>query len=217
DAGLLHLQLLPYRFPIVPLTKFFHWISEPSPSSRHALAVWLWRGAWSERHARSDAPTIRAILSEISADETSTIANLLRSVPAGIEPFELRGHDYRSAGTKIACAALASLGPQNLESGERIDVAQTIEAAGASAFLRVLHHDGDGGTENRLLHPPAVAGSLREALVRAPESRLAGHCVPPSARHALKQGMNEDFLLIRREALQSLVRDFLAQRTAMPV
>lgn len=215
DAGIPHIDLLPYRFPLVPLTKLFHLIPSPSPHARRRLATWIWRGAWSQQHARSDAPTIRAALEDVTSEEESTVARFLASTPKKIEPFRLRSHDFRAAGTKLTCAVLASQQPLNLETGEEIDVPALLDQRGSDAFLPIVHRGGEEarGTQNRVLHPP-MEQSIRDAVLRAPEEVLRSHCIPEPAAAMLRAGNAKKFLELRYTSLELEVQEFLEERAA---
>lgn len=218
DVGIPHIELLPYRFPLVPLTKLFYLIPEPSPRTRRRLAVWFWRGAWSGEHGRADAPTIRAVLRDVSDDEQRTIRDLLRSTPEPTEPFNLRSHDFRAAGTKLACTVLASAGPRHLATGHPIDVPRVLNERGPDALQTILRIRSATArcTENRLFHVPLEGISIRDAVLQASDEILESHCIPLAARDALREGQNETFLARRRGALETAVREFLASRVSPP-
>jgi len=218
DVGIPHVELLPYRFPLVPLTKLFHLIPDPSSDSRHMLAAWVWRGAWSKQHSRSDAPTIRAALQHITKNEIETVSRLLSTTPAPGEPFKLQKHDFRAAGTKLACAALASLKPRHLETREGvIDVASLLNEHGAEALQFIIRSaavNDSSGTENRLFHP-TFHTPVRDLLLRATPDVLRTHCIGRDARHSLAVGNDREFFISRRESLQDFVRNFLVERVAL--
>lgn len=216
DAFVMHIELLPHRFPLVPLTKLFHLIPEPSAASKQRLVAWLWKGAWSEQHSRSDAGTIKMALKDITENERS-IVKLNSSTPKPNKPFELRPHDFRAAVTKVVCAVLASRQPRDLRTGELLDVPALLDAYGARAFqtIAIDSNAAFSGTENRILHPP-IEGSVIDALMNAPEEALESHIIDRVTLAAYKLGGFTTFLAKRKELLEAAVREFLEERTISP-
>ncbi|MDC0744163.1 DUF262 domain-containing protein [Polyangium mundeleinium] len=215
EVGIVHVKLLPYRFPLVPLTKLFHLVRRPSPATRRQLAAWFWRGAWSASHARADAPTIRAALKSVTDDESATIQQLIQSTPLPERPFDLpQRHDFREAGTKLVCAVLASRRPRHLQTGEELDVKSLLDEHGDEALVRIVRDRADsaGATENRILHNKLP--QLRQAICRTAPDILESHCISAKARYALSVNRWDEFLTLRRAALEDAVRSFLQQRTA---
>lgn len=214
DALIMHIELLPYRFPLVPLTKLFHLIPEPSAASKQRLVAWLWKGAWSEQHGRSDAGTIKMKLKDIAENERS-ILKLSSSTPKPNKPFELRPHDFRAAATKVACDVLAWRQPRDLRTGQLIDVAALLDEHGPRALQTIDPNTDFNGTENRLLHPP-IDGSIIDTLIGAPDDILESHLIDRVTLAAYKLGGIGTFLAKRKEALERVVREFLEERTVSP-
>lgn len=210
EVGIPHIELMPYRLPLVALTKVFHFIPNPQPESRHALVEWVLRGAQTGEHQRADSHTIRPVLRAISDNEHETIQWFRESAPLTGQSFQIPEHRFFSAGTKLTCAALASLNPRHLITGEPINLASLLDSAGAKSCLRIFEYND---TANRILHP-TVAGSLRDALIWASQEVLESHLISENARAAIVSGETSGFLELRRTALQSAVSKFLYDRVS---
>lgn len=245
DVGIAHLELLPYRFPLVPLAKFFDLVPAPSIRSRARLRAWLWRSAVSEEHRRSDAITIRSTLQFVSRDEDGTSQALLENASRPrLDGQRLGRHDFRSARAKIVANALIALCPRDLSDGRVLDAVQLVDVHGENAFPRVLqpHARGRGGARgdtspfksaaNRLVHPPARPTWLFEKLRSWAESAepslfdneadranavLESHAIDETARGALVSGDQPRFLAARMHYIEQRTQEYLRDRcTASP-
>lgn len=175
DARLPHVALLPYRFPLVPLAKFFDLVPDPKAGTRRALSAWLWRSAVSGEHRRSDAIVIRKALRDVKADEDETTRRLLDGADEPkLANYLLPRHKFGWASAKIVCNVLASLGPADVFSGAPVDAATLLETHHERAFQQLLTSRAGTSPEtrtlwttaaNRLIHPPAESGRLLGALV----------------------------------------------------
>lgn len=81
-AAIPHVTVLPYRLPLLVLTRFFD--AHPNPSDRNLelLVRWLWRGAASGQHARTSDADIAGHIADLSADEDRSVQALLARVPS---------------------------------------------------------------------------------------------------------------------------------------
>jgi hypothetical protein len=226
EARVPRIELLPYRDPVRVLAKFFHRIPEPSGQSRGMLSQWLWRGAMSGHHAMNESQ-VHATLRVLSADEERSV----RALCSQLDGVELRAlkpgrHDFRSASTKLACNALVSLGPRNVETREPIGVSALIDRRGAEAFEQLVPrrrvHDkkfeaGDTfrGTANRIIHPHIFDASILDALRGVPADRtdiLESHGVDSRAAAKLRAGRYEEFLRLREETLIRRAEAYFRER-----
>jgi hypothetical protein len=229
DAGIPHIELLPYKLPLALLARFFHRHSQPSPRSRELLARWLWRGAITKLHNRANLEGVRASLAAMSLDEERSVQALLAQIPSAspMEERHLGGYDFETARTKLQLNALLALQPRDLRSGELIDGPALIEQLGAGAIRKIyeapprdLKRHGTASfmmplrmrsLANRLLHPVVDGKSLQEALLAAssrPEL-LQSHGVSPEAFSALSNQEANAFLDRRARFLSHYVRQFL--------
>ncbi|KFA92368.1 DUF262 domain-containing protein [Archangium violaceum] len=224
DAGIPHVELLPYKLPLVFLARFFHLHPEPSARSRELLARWLWRGAISGAHRGESAPSVRKNLTVLGQDEDEAIQALLTALPTAVPRApNLRDFKYRAAETRLQLNALLALQPRELRSGELLDVPTIIGTQGAEALRQLLtsvprlRPDDDSvqlkslmqGLANRIFHPEISGQSLLAAIEQASPEVLGSHGISPSARKALQQGDRLRFLTLRLKLLEQHVATFL--------
>ncbi|HYO69235.1 MAG TPA: DUF262 domain-containing protein [Archangium sp.] len=225
DAGISRIELLPYKLPLVILSRFFHLNPEPSPRSRELLARWLWRGAITTFHRGESIPAVRKSLAVIRRNEDESVQALLAEIPK--EPtreLNLRDYNFRTAETKLQVNALLALQPRDLQSGEPLDVPTIVETQGSAALRPIITspprlRPDDGslqlkhlmqGLANRMFHPAMQEQSLLTALEQplSPEV-LNSHGIPLPAFTALQQGDRLGFLTLRQRLLERHVETFL--------
>ncbi len=206
DAQIPHLRLLPYPVPLIVLTRFYRYFRDPRPRSRLLLVRWVWRGMLTGVHEHGERRQLRGAISAIvPGQEEESVQRMLRLVPRVAPPnrwwLDVR-FDGRSAASRIAGLALASLRPRHLETGEPLDVTALLETHGAEAF-RPLDASGEGIPGNRLLHPaagirPLVAGRAADP---TPESRavLSSHAIEGEAVDEVVRGSWPGVIAARRE------------------
>ncbi|NVB38958.1 DUF262 domain-containing protein [Pseudenhygromyxa sp. WMMC2535] len=81
EVGFFHASILPYRFPLIILARFFHLHPKPHPRSRTLLTRWLWRGALGFVHGNSSHASVASHLGDIDMDEHKSVQRLLERVP----------------------------------------------------------------------------------------------------------------------------------------
>jgi hypothetical protein len=170
-----HLRVLPYRLPLVTLTRFFHLHPQPSKRSRELLVRWFWRGVVTARHKDTGNPALRFITRAVDAAESASVQRLLRDVgevlPESV--VQLAGRvahtekGFNAAEQKLHALLLAYFPPRDLITGEPLATSELFEQLGPAALLPL----GEG-REDVILHPyledvqtnldqahPAVQGS----------------------------------------------------------
>lgn len=169
-----HLRALPYRLPVVALTRFFHLHPDPSERSRVLLRRWLWRGIVNQHHKDTGNPQLRWVARAIDADEAASVQRMLHNcgdvkaeeILAFADQIARSVKTFNAAETKVYCSLLAHAGPRHVEAGELLDVGQLLEDLGPNALQKV-----GAGREDRLLHPyledPAESLDGAEASVQA--------------------------------------------------
>lgn len=169
-----HLRLLPYRLPVITLTRFFHLHPDPSVRTRELLRRWLWRGIVSGHHKNTQNPQLRWLSSAIDADESASAQRLLASCgqvdEAQVVAFAGRvsnaDRSSHSAESRVYGCLLAHAGPRHVETGELLDVGQLFDELGPNALLKVAD-----GRSDRVLHSylddPAIALDSATEEVRA--------------------------------------------------
>lgn len=177
DGNVPHLRLLPYRLPIVALTRFFHLHPNPSDRNLALLRRWLWRGIVNAHHKDTGNPQLRWLTRAIDADESRSVERMLQNVgqvtAAQITEFAARtaatDKTFNAAETKIYGAMLANARPRHLKDGEVLNIGQLLDDLGPNALQRV-----STGRDDRILHPYL---DDPEALLRAasPEVQASHH------------------------------------------
>lgn len=224
EAHVLHLRLLPYSWPLVVLTRFFHVHPLASARSRELLSRWLWRGMVRGPGSIDDRTLLRRAIRAISSDvqgEEDTVQALLPLAPQ--EWNEIRYElpprfDARPASSRIAMAALAALNPRELESGGVVDVAALLNRRDEEAYARVVSGgDGQGSVGNRVLHDRCQGGIFAKIQTRAErETRdgvLLSHAIDIDAAEAAARGDRDGFVLARESYLRGVVERFLVRMT----
>lgn len=234
DADIPHLSLLPYHFPLLVLSRFFHAFPEPSPRSRALLARWVWAGAITGEHRAEKIPYVRAALRALGPDpdgalpdEEECVQRLLSMVswspPWKDRPFDLGPVRFGTAESRLHLAALAALSPRSLDDGSPLDVGSLLGEHRGAAVPMILakNMDGDhslsgdeswlrGTLANRVIHPPLRDGSdLLSKLARAGDAVVRSHGFDAAAAGALRGGDHAAMLSLRAAFLQVHVQTYL--------
>lgn len=128
DAGIPHIELLPYQLPLKILPRFFDLHPDPATRARTLLVRWIWRGALSGAHSDNGSAAVQALLSRIDEDASGSIERLLGTVPARCDfPDTSTSWDPRSAKALLCALALVHLEPRDPGTGEPLSV-QEIQA-----------------------------------------------------------------------------------------
>lgn len=152
DAGIIHGQLLPYRLPLIVLSRFFHLIPTPHPRNRTLLVRWVWRGILSEEHSASSNAVVQKLSASIEAsDESISVQHLLASVSRSfLLPDSQTRWNGRAAPARACALALIAQQPRDPETGRPFPREEIQEALAKGDQTKVLvdlaSFDGrDGG------------------------------------------------------------------------
>ena len=85
ECGVPHLKLLPYRFPLIILARFFHVHPSAPPRARLLLRRWFWRGALSGRHGDSSRAGTQRALDAVTSDIWESVERLLALAPRAFD------------------------------------------------------------------------------------------------------------------------------------
>ncbi len=140
DADIIHVQLLPYRLPLIVLARFFDRLPNPGARSRRLLARWVWRGILGQEHSGSSNAVVQKLSSFIDAtDEATSVQRLLDSVgPVTRFPDSRTPWNGRSAPARACALALMAQGPIDPESGRAFAREDLQEALGKGDLTKVL-------------------------------------------------------------------------------
>jgi hypothetical protein len=225
DAAVPHLRLLPYSWPLVVLTRFFHVHPHACARSRDLLSRWLWRGVVRGPGAMDERTLLRRAIQAIAPggqseeDTVQVLLPLVPSEPEGIR-YELPARfDARTAPSRIAMAALADNKPRNLDDGSLIDVATLVDQHDVHAFARLVVGGGEptGSVGNRALHGRRDGGLFEHVHARGtrdPHDRvLRSHAIDEDAAKLATEGDRRAFIVARERAVRVLIAAFLHKMT----
>jgi hypothetical protein len=107
DAGFSHEAVLPYRFPLIVLARFFDLHPRPHPRSRQLLGRWVWRGALTGQHSASSNAAVGAHLADVGRDEHQTLQRLLHRVSRPTRTPDAKTYWYgKAAVTRLYATTL---------------------------------------------------------------------------------------------------------------
>ncbi len=224
DAGIAHVELLPYALPIVVLSRFFHVFPTPRDRSRLRLRRWLWRGALGARLTGATVGMRQHLACIQKYDEEGSVERLLAL--AGNSPAEevrhLKGFHFATARSKLQCSALASLRPRDLASGELLDVPKLLSSLqaderGEKVMIIVRSQRAEKelaqGLANRIFHTRLPAAELHKAIATTKDKAvLDSHAISRAAQKVLINGDLNRFLELRHETLQGVVDRYFARQ-----
>jgi hypothetical protein len=215
DAGIAHIELLPYALPIVVLSRFFHVFPTPRDRSRLLLRRWLWRGALGGRLTGATIGMRQhlACIDDKSKDEEASVQRLLEL--AGSKPPEdvlrLDRFHFSTARNKLQCCVLASLEPRHLFTGEPLDLPELLSVESEERVTTILRGKLAGdergrGLANRVLHPRIPSPEIVKAISNSTDERvLASHAISQQAQRALRDRDVARFLALREQTLRDVV------------
>ncbi len=224
DVGIPRAVLLPYRFPVIPLVRFFYLHPQPHARSRELLSRWVWRGAATEAHG-AGTPEIRRSVALVDLDEEESVQRLLRQVSPAVPKFgadDLNDYRFSSARAKIAMNALIMLAPRDLRTGDPIDAVALIASTERNALQPIFSSSSPASkalresTANRLIHPRISSRQLIHAIIdrgaAGDRAVLRSHCIPIEAVDHLLTNNADRFLLARTDLLVEEIRIFLEKK-----
>jgi hypothetical protein len=238
-AGVPHVTMLPYKYPLVVLTRLFAHHQDLDDRSLQLVRRWFWRavlvGPGTFRGGNLGA--IRALNRAIKpGDLEESIQRLLNLVPE----HEARVPDLRSfrsnaAQTKLVLCSWWSIRPRSLTTGEPFsiaDLAACIDEArtplDAIEYLIApysVRSEFQSWSANRTLYPAddkSELGALESLLVRPAHQRslddsewtqaLVSHTISLEMAALVERGEPDGFLAARQQALGHQLETFLRQR-----
>lgn len=120
EVGVPHLSLLPYRYLLIVLTRFFAHFPVPDPRNHQLLRRWFWRAALIPPNAFGGwNPAMRLLGSQItSEDESGSVQRLLKELDgkkASYATPNLKKFRTNQADSRVALCALWTLEPRSTD------------------------------------------------------------------------------------------------------
>ncbi len=224
EAGVPHLDLVPYQHLLVGLVRFFALYETPSEWDLLLLRRWFWRAAVHGPLAKQGSTgTLRATLNAIAPGSANTaVTELLDVVPSERATARVGQFRWNIADARVAMCVLAAQSPIDLVSGEVIDVTESIDRLGKESLVALFPNGLDDLVRtpaNRVFASSADEGGsviaqdeLVSALAASDDLVRRSHAVSDEAAAALAVGDAGRFLHARAEVLQTLMENFVDSR-----
>jgi len=218
DAGVPHIDLLPYGGTLPLLARFFAQHPAPHVRNRDLLRRWFWRGTLTGYH-RTDNKTDRPRWKAIVADEHASVQALLKllppvteeSLPEALAPFR-RG----TARVDIELLAMFALGPRVLSGDDRGAEIAIPSLLSNPEFPWPVAEPAPGMEKTSalfLLHAPLDQSALRE--IEPSDDLLSTHAIDALGFRALLAGDFAEFQQRRAGALLLHLRAFLREQAGI--
>ena len=215
EAGIPHVQLLPFRLPLVILARFFHLTPNPSPRTRLLLSRWVWRGALADTFKLPDTGYQSGVLSGISGDPHTSVEHLLARVP--------RTPRYPTASTKwstlhaparLCAITLFHMGPRDPETGAVLDLHGLQDLLARKDLKQVFLDVGHSSPSTVARHVFLADAGKLPLLPVAPPDVLQSHGLDAVAADALRKQDLDTFEQRRTQLLDAWCERFFRERTA---
>lgn len=214
EAGFVHQNVLPYRFPLIVLSRFFTLHHDLHPRNRALLTRWVWRGALSGSHTNSNHAAVRANLACLGEDQHESVQRLLSQVPTHSSiPDPLARWNGQAATTRIfatAMIALEPIDPSTEQPYARTDLSKILSRLDLGRVFRPALN-GSEAIAARVFLPAGNRNLLRHAA----DDVLASYAITGDAANALREGDSARFVAARAITLRQHA-DRLVQLWAAP-
>ncbi|GAA2719866.1 MULTISPECIES: DUF262 domain-containing protein [Streptomyces] len=234
-AGVPHFHLLPYRFLLVVLSRFFAHHPDPGPDALETLRRWFWRasvvGPYIFRGSATGA--MRTQNYRISPHSMSESLQGLIDVVERSErsvPNAARLRTNEGAGKIILCS-LWALGPRDLLTADSIEQPRLARSVGdsntAATAIGYIVNPRNVGSSHRfsagnriILSSKKIPANEVDSLVAMQpvhrgdaewEAILASHAITPDMASLLASGRTVEFLQLREQAVQECLQGFLTE------
>ena len=238
-VGVPHFTLLPYKYPLVVLTRLFAHYQDIDERSLRLVSRWFWRTVLvgPEIFRGSTSGAVRALNRAVRADDLEgSIQRLLELIPQSLAARvpDLKRFRSNEAATKLVLCSWWSQEPRSLTNGrpfESVELALSIDDARTplDAIQYVVsrysvRRELRPWSANRILYPEVEdeLGPVESIIAMPPEQRhlnglewmtaLASHNMSPEMAKAVERGDVEAFLTTRQGALERQFGTFLRQR-----
>lgn len=216
EAEIIHVRVLPYRYVIPILTRFFHLHPEPGARSMTLLRRWVWRDALAFDKKSTSVSSMREAVRAIGPDEHLSVQLLLNLAPTNTpsDPGTLSAR-LNEARARANVALMGSWGPRSLTDGQPLDLADHFESSQTPLPLITSEGEWKASLANRMIHPPTTSSLqslLLDSRLRHSDSVsfaevLESHAVSPESLSALESGNVSQFLGMRNDYLRKRLAD----------
>jgi Protein of unknown function DUF262 len=237
-VGVPHFTLLPYKYPLVVLTRLFAHYQDIDERSLQLMRRWFWRAVLvgPEIFRGSTSGAVRALNRAVKpGDLEGSIQRLLDLIPQPVARVpNLKRFRSNEAATKLMLCSWWSHEPRSLMTGQpfgstdlavSIDDARTpLDAVEYVVSRYSVPRELSPWSANRILYP-AVEYELGpvESIITLPSDQrplnglewaeaLASHSISLEMATAVEHGGVDEFLIARQEILERQFDTFLRQR-----
>lgn len=237
-AGVPHFTLLPYKYPLVVLTRLFAHHQDIDERSLQLVRRWFWRTVLvgPEIFRGSTSGAVRALNRAVKPDDLEgSIQRLLELIPESVARVpDLKRFRSNEAATKLVLCSWWSQEPRSLTTGkpfESVELARSIDEArtplDAIQYVvsrRSVRPERSPWSANRILYPAVEyeSGPVESILTLPPERRhvngldwekaLASHNMNLEMATVIAHGDVGEFLMTRQAALESQLDTFVRTR-----
>lgn len=219
DAEIPHLRLLPRILPFVVLTRYFRLFPNPSSRSLQLLARWTWRVLTGLALFDERTMLRYGVVSLHPGNDEVQAQRLLHLTPTEL-PKQLQYQlpsrfDARATDSRLALCAMYHQQPlqENLQPVELNEIEALIQK-GSNHIISTSHLSVEKmplafGPANRIVLPAEVPLLPRLLAADWKEDAvfLLSHCITPTALVALQKKDKQEFLQLRGQEIERLVRE----------
>lgn len=223
DAEITHLRLLARVLPLAVLTRYFRLFPHPSSRSRQLLVRWTWRVQMGA--ALFDERTVlrRGVTGLLAGHDEVQAQKLLHLLPTNL-PEQLQYQlparfDARATDSRLALWAMYLQQPLQLDERQPVGMSEVEETVqknirkGWPTVINTKYLTSEDfplgfGPANRVLLPDTkkLLSLLLAADWQQDAAFLSSHSITPAALTALQNKDKEEFLRLRGQEIERLVR-----------
>ena len=191
-------KLLPYNLQLVFLSEFFRCNKNPDDESLRKLKIWFWRTSYTSWFAGANSTKIAGGLQSMRDFARGILGDLdfiELKVKAALLPDKI---DFRFARVKCFVLFLASLKPKSFETGENIDVKNTLHLYGSKGLASFISNSNL--TCNKFIYGNLGYNSFQKLLEENDNISieiLHSHLLTPTMLSVLRTNENR-FLALRK-------------------
>jgi len=225
-VGIPHFTLLPFRFQLLVLVRFFGFFPSPKERNLELLSRWFWRSTiaanplgftGSTRDVRTQAAFVRP------DDESASVQRLLFATLSS-DPLptpDISSFRTNHSAGKVVLAALWSLEPEDPETLQKISRTQLARAldgdvSPAAISLELFSQSHGRVSAARIAANRVIATQGRQDFLAAltPESNLESLLLDARLLSLLQNNDRKTFLLERSSKLEDFLISFIKTRTS---